>query len=87
MPKVFNNDQTVLLTPSEFTEKAWKTSHKLETIEQTLRLEIAGYLVEYEFRVSNSLDAAYEDVVAIDLVAAQPVELIQLMRPTLRAGN
>lgn len=60
---------------------------RVETIEQTLTLEIAGYLVEYEFRVSNSLDAAYEDVVAIDPVAAQPVELIQLMRPTLRAGN
>jgi hypothetical protein len=60
---------------------------RVETIEQTLRLERAGYLVRYEYRVSNSLGTAYADVVGIDPVTGQPVELIQLMRPLLRAGN
>lgn len=32
---------------------------RVETIEQKLRLKIAGYLVEYEFRVSKSLGAVY----------------------------
>ena len=60
---------------------------RVETIEQTLRLERAGYLVEYEYRVSNSLGTAYADVVGIDHVTGQPVELIQLMRPLPRAGS
>lgn len=60
---------------------------RVEIIVQTLRLERAGYLVRYEFRVSNSVGTAYLDVMAIDLVTGQPVELIQLKRPILRARN